>query len=152
MMGKYLPVAIFVWSMGAAVGMAQTENDIFTRLLAVPNGNEGQVELVQDNGIADLVKTHVEANKRFSSIDGFRIQVYSGSGTQSKKEAQDAKSLAMSSFPEHKVYLTFTAPFWRVRVGNFRNKSESLQMYYQLKRVFPNCYPVKDNSIRISDL
>lgn len=151
MMGKYLIAIVFACVCSATL-WAQAENDIFLRLMAAPNANEGRVELLQDNGIADLVKTHVEANKRYASIEGFRIQVYSGSGTQSKKEAQDAKSLAMSSFPEHKVYLTFTAPFWRVRIGNFRNKSESLQVYYQLKKVFPNCYPVKDNSIRISDL
>jgi hypothetical protein len=128
---------------------AQTTDDIFTRLQAPGNG---RVELMQELGIADLVKLHVESNKRHAKIEGFRIQVYSGSGSQSKREAQDAKSHAMSSFPQHKVYLTFTAPFWRVRVGNFRTKSESLQVYHQLKKVFPNCYPVKDSEIKIGDL
>jgi hypothetical protein len=130
---------------------AQTSIDIFS-LLAAQNAAYGKVELVQGQGVADLVKVDVASNARSATIEGFRIQLYSGSGQNSKREAQEVKSAAMSAFPGQKAYLTFTAPFWRVRVGNFRNKSESLPVYYQLKKSFPNCYPVKDNAIRITDL
>jgi len=131
--------------------VAQQSGDVLTQLQTSAEG-DGTVTINQDAGIADMMKNHVEQNKYYSNIDGYRIQIYSGSGVDSKKEAQSMKGMAMSSFPDQKVYLTYTAPFWRVRVGNFRNKSESLQVYYELKKNFPNCYPVKDNSIRIQDL
>jgi hypothetical protein len=150
MMLKVFLVSVLVACIGGEV-FAQTSIDVFTKLDARAPGS-GYVDLQQDAGIADLVKMDVEANTKLGTIDGFRIQLYSGSGSASKKEAQDAKSAAMSAFPDQKVYLTFTAPFWRVRVGNFRNKSESLPVYYRLKRTFPNCYPVKDSGIRIADL
>lgn len=147
---KGIFVTVVVWLMVGPLA-AQEGVDIFQRLEVKENG-AGRVDLVQDQGIADLVKLHVESNKRNAVIEGFRVQVYSGSGSNSKREAQEAKGMAMSAYPDHKVYLTFTAPFWRVRVGNFRTKSESLAVYHQLKKVFPNCYPVKDQTIKITDL
>jgi hypothetical protein len=144
-----------LWSVALLIGFVnanaqQEEGDVFSRLANTSQGN-GKIIIIQDAGIQELVRNHVEQNKRSTGIEGFRIQLYSGSGGNSKKEAQDIKGQAMSAFPNLKVYLTYTAPFWRVRAGNFRNKSEALKTYYELKQVFPNCYPVRDNSIRMSD-
>ncbi len=150
-MRKLLLCIACVWGCGFISVVAQETTEVFTQLQTSAEG-DGTVTIHQDAGIADMMKNHVEQNKHYSNIDGYRIQIYSGSGVDSKKEAQNMKGMAMSSFPDQKVYLTYTAPFWRVRVGNFRNKSESLQVYYELKKSFPNCYPVKDNSIRIQDL
>ncbi len=146
---KYLIGFIFIAITLQAYG--QDEQDIFLRL-STPSKNGGKVVVDQDPTIAAMVRNHVEQNKTHTTIEGYRVQIYSGSGQNSKNEAQDVKGVAMSQFPVQKVYLTYTAPFWRVRMGNFRTKSESLQTYYQLKRSFPNCYPVKENAIRIDDL
>ncbi len=132
-------------------GYSQTTKDIFQRL-ADDTPSEGTVRIIQEPGVADMVKQHIEQNKKSPGIDGFRIQLYSGSGTSSRKEAEDVKSRMMSAFPNQKVYLTYNAPFWRVRAGNYRNKSESMQLFSQLRGIFPNCYPVKDNTIKFSDL
>lgn len=133
------------------IGYSQSSNDIFLRLTN-ESPSEGTVRIVQELGVADMVKQHIEQNKKSPGIDGFRIQLYSGSGTSSRKEAEDVKSRMMSAFPNQKVYLTYNAPFWRVRAGNYRNKSESMQLFSQLRGIFPNCYPVKDNTIKFSDL
>lgn len=133
------------------VAKSQTEPDIYLRLLNNQPG-AGNVEIVQDAGVADLVKSHIESNKTYPVIDGYRIQLYSGSGGNARKEAEETKAKAMVHFPGQQVYLTWNAPFWRVRVGNFRNKSESLLLREKLKVIFPNCYPVKESGIRIADL
>ncbi|PZX14538.1 sporulation related protein [Breznakibacter xylanolyticus] len=130
---------------------AQTAPDIFQRLSA-NTPSEGNVRLVQENGIADLVKLHIEQNQSSPGIDGYRIQLFSGSGASARKEAEDTKSRLMSAFPDTKAYLTYNAPFWRVRAGDYRNKSELLHTFQQMRKVFPNCYPVRDNTIRHTDL
>jgi hypothetical protein len=151
MAGKVKLIVCITLLFGFVTAQAQQDDgDVFTRLSDTGQGT-GKITIIQDAGIADLVRNHVDQNKRSIGMEGFRIQLYSGSGGNSKKEAQDIKGQAMSAFPNVKVYLTYTAPFWRVRAGNFRNKSEALKTYYELKQVFPNCYPVRDNSIRMSD-
>jgi hypothetical protein len=141
----------FVFILLRISSVCAQDNDILLRL-STSNAGEGKVVVVQDAGIADMIKMHVEQNKQFSTLEGYRIQIYSSSSADSKKTAQEMKAMAMAAFPDQKVYLTYTAPFWRVRVGNFRNKSESMQVYHQLKKSFPNCYPIKDSGIKIQDL
>lgn len=125
---------------------AQQSSDVFQRL-DQRNDKDGVVSIVQHAGIADMVKMHIDQNKRMGGIEGWRINLYSGSGSDAKKEAQEIKGKAMSEFPDEKVYLIYNAPFWRVRVGDFRDKSESLKLYYKLKREFSSCYPVKDDNV-----
>ncbi len=40
-------------------------------------------------------------------------------------------------FPELETYVTFTSPFWRLRVGDFRSYEEAGNALIQLKKEFP---------------
>lgn len=127
--------------------VAQDKKDIFQKL-EIESKIGSVVLLSQESGIADLVKLHIEQNRKLPGIEGWRIQLYSGSGMNAKKEAQEVKGEAMTEFPDQKVYLIYDAPFWRVRVGDYRDKSESLKLYYILKKKFEYCYPVKDSNVQ----
>ena len=113
---------------------------------------EGNVVIHEEEGIDFLLDTHIEMNKRHIYTDGFRIQLFSGSGQKARHEAMKVKSSVLELFPDEQVYLSFTAPFWRVRVGNYRNKYEALSLLNKLKKEFPNSYIVKDGSIKMEDL
>ncbi|NPA37727.1 MAG: SPOR domain-containing protein [Chlorobi bacterium] len=113
---------------------------------------EGEVVIHQEPGIDFLLDTHIEMNKRHRYFDGYRIQLYSGSGQRAKHSAMDVKAKLLELYPDEKVYLSFTAPFWRVRVGNYRNKNEALELLGKLRKKFPNAYIVKDGKIKLDDL
>lgn len=93
-----------------------------------------------------IVNQQNNYNKK--NIDGYRIQIYSGSGVAAKKEALDSKVKFLSQFPNEKVYVVYSAPFWRVRIGDYRFRSEAMTLLGKVKRQFPGSYTVKDNSIR----
>jgi len=112
----------------------------------------GQVVIHEETGIPFLLNTHIEMNERHRYFDGYRIQLYSGSGQRSKHLALDVKGKVLELFPDEAVYISFTAPFWRVRVGNYRNKHEALGLMNKLKKEFPDSYVVKDGSIKLDDL
>lgn len=113
---------------------------------------QGEISIYQDAGIEDQMKDIHESNSLSSFIEGYRIQLYSGSGVNSKKEAMTVRVKFLGQFPNEKVDLFYNAPFWRVRVGNYRFKSEALSLLTQVKRQFPNSYVVKDNNIKKSDV
>lgn len=58
-----------------------------------PGGNRsrGQVQIVGDVAVNQLVQRHIELNERVRTIPGYRIQVASLSGTSSKNRAFDMK-------------------------------------------------------------
>lgn len=95
-----------------------------------------------------LVNSFVRDNSEMQTIDGYRIQIYSGSGVKAKSEAQDVKNKFVSAFPTERVYVVYNAPFWRVRTGDFRFRSEALPLLDKVKRQFPGCYTVRDNTVR----
>ncbi|SMO84405.1 Sporulation related domain-containing protein [Saccharicrinis carchari] len=112
----------------------------------------GNLTIVQDTGIANLVGMHINANNRSKLIDGFRIQLYLGSNNNAKKEATQVKAHLLSLFPDERPYVVYEAPFWRVQVGDFRSKNEAFPLYKKLKSEFPACYPVPVNNIPLSNL
>ena len=147
----FILLVVFSFTL-SGYGQDGASSDIFTMVTTPSNG--GKITLIQDQSINKLVKTHLESNSRNETIDGFRLQLYSGSSKKAKADAVAAKSKMLSMFPDVPVYLEYNAPFWRVRAGDFRSKNESMELYSKIKASFPESYPVKDSQVnynRIQD-
>ncbi|MCF0191435.1 MAG: SPOR domain-containing protein [Marinilabiliaceae bacterium] len=95
-----------------------------------------------------LINYNVKSNYNQTTLDGFRIQIYSGSGVSAKQEAQAAQSKFLELFPLEKAIVIYSAPFWRVRIGDYRYRSEALSLLNRVKKQFPGAYTVRDNTIR----
>lgn len=107
---------------------------------------KGQVEVHQSDAVRGLVgaRLHgadVEKNgeEAFLKIQGFRAQVFSGNNQRkSKDEAFSKEKEIKELFPDVPTYVTYNAPFWRVRVGDFRTHEEAHHMQRQLMHAFPS--------------
>lgn len=80
---------------------------------------------------AEINKKAVEAKK---SSKGFRIQVLN---TTDRTQALNAKSKLLSLYPEHKSYLMYQAPYFKLRIGNFSDRKEADDLKKQLSKLFP---------------
>ncbi len=128
---------------------AQNENGLIADLQQ-RNVGEGVITIYDDEGIEELVNIQVRVNERMGGVEGYRIQLYSGSGPAGKRGALDAKGKFLNNFPDYDTDLSFTSPFWRVRVGNYRHKHEALPLLNDLRALFPNCYIVKDGNVKMN--
>lgn len=82
-------------------------------------------------------KESIEGTK----IDGYRIQIFFN---ESKTVAQSQKASFISTHSEHKAYLDYLAPNYRIRVGNFRTKLQAEKFKQELISVYPTCIVIKD--------
>jgi len=75
---------------------------------------------------------------------GFRIQV---ANTQNRNEANAVKAELLRRFPEHKSYLLYQSPNFRVRIGNFLTQKEAFQLRKMISALYPDkgIYIVPDN-------
>jgi hypothetical protein len=74
----------------------------------------------------------------FLKIQGFRTQVFSGNNQRkSKDEAFQKEKEIKELFPDVPAYVTYNAPFWRLRVGDFRSHEEAYHMQRLLMDAFP---------------
>lgn len=113
-------------------------------------GTNGSAAVSEDASVDSLLNLYIRNAYEAKALDGYRIQLYSGSGTAAKREALAAKAKFLGAFPDEKVYTVYTAPFWRVRVGDYRHRCEALPLLRRIRASFPGCYTVKDNTIRKS--
>ncbi|HBK29311.1 MAG TPA: cell division protein [Parabacteroides sp.] len=129
------------WALGQS---ATRPNTIFDELSKEETG-KGTVYVHQSDDIRAMVGAHkygenVEQNgeETFLKIQGYRTQVFSGNNQRKSKEEAFRKEKEIKElFPDVPTYVTYNAPFWRLRVGDFRSHEEAYQMMRQLMDAFP---------------
>ena len=73
-----------------------------------------------------------------SRTAGYRVQVYSDGNQRTAKAETQRKAAAVSHrFPNMRTYTSYSAPFWRLRVGDFRTRREAEDAAASLRSAFP---------------
>ena len=105
---------------------------------------EGKVEIVQDEKITQLSDQYRKMSLNNPEIDGYRVQIFFDSGSNSKNKAASIKGEFDIAFPGIKSYLSYKEPYYRVRVGDYRNLTEAVGFQKKIDTEYPNSFPVKD--------
>ncbi len=74
-----------------------------------------------------------------ASVGGFRVLLFSGNNARTAKaEAENRAAAVGERFPEHRTYVTYDAPYWRLKVGDFRAYEDAAAALSELKAAFPS--------------
>lgn len=101
-------------------------------------------QIIQDSRIDTLLQRHIAINKRRNGIDGYRLEIFFNSDHNAREKALEVKTEFLKRYPDLDAYIQFQAPNFRVRIGNFRTKSEALKVKERIKRHYPNAFRVDD--------
>lgn len=104
----------------------------------------GEIQVFQDQRIDSLLKKHQEINESKKTIEGFRVQISTASGANSRKASNDVKASFLSKYSDVDAYIVHQAPNFKVRVGDFRSKLDASKFLNQVKKDFPGAFIVKD--------
>lgn len=122
------------------------------------NSNAGQLKIEQDPAIDSLISRYILANDNIYKesgrygMDGFRIQIYSSSNRNAREESNKARAAFMSKFPDIVSYPLYAEPgYFKIRVGDFRTKTEATRLFLLISKEFPDAYLVPDK-INFPDL
>lgn len=70
---------------------------------------------------------------------GYRVQVFDDNNVRTaKQEAQNRKHQLETRFPELTAYVSFNSPYWRVKVGDFKSRSEAEAAMAEIRHAFPS--------------
>lgn len=123
----YTLIATFIFS---GTLLAQGKQSIVDEINSSKSG-EGSVKVYQDETIANVLGKYQTADSskgasNFVKVMGFKIQIYSGNDqSKSKAEAESKASLVRKDFPDMEVTISYQAPTWLVRAGNFLTQEEA---------------------------
>jgi hypothetical protein len=120
-------------------------------VLAQPGPNAATVTIRQPESVRLLIGTRVvpspaAADTAFAlpAVDalttpGYRVQIFAGNNRRtSRAEAVDKETRICELYPDIPVYVTYLAPFWRLRVGDLRTVEEARLLLYRLAQAFPD--------------
>lgn len=108
----------------------------------------GNVEIIQDGRISQLAEQYRKMSLNNPETDGYRVQIFFDSGSNSKYSATNAKNGFEIVYPEVKSYLSYKEPYYRVRVGDFRTLNEAVGFQQKIAADYPNAFPVKDKIVQ----
>ncbi len=115
------------------------------QVLAPANGN---VEVIQDEKISQLSDQYRKLSLNNPEIEGYRVQIFFDSGSNSKNKAASIKADFETVYPGVKSYLSYKEPYYRVRVGDFRTLTEAVGFQKKIAADFQNSFAVKDNILQ----
>lgn len=110
----------------------------------IEKGSDQNIRIILPKGLKNRLNkengsTTNSAKKVTNTGVGYRIQIFSDNNSSTaKREAQSKENAIISHFPMLRSYITYKAPAWRLRVGDFRTKEEARDMMHQLKQAFPS--------------
>lgn len=104
---------------------------------------KGDVQVIKDQRIDALVEkqSKVTPPDIKPQIDGFRVQIFFDSD---KTVINNARSKVISQFPKTDTYITYNAPNFFLKAGDFRTRLEAEKFKAQIEVEFPTSFIVSE--------
>jgi hypothetical protein len=102
---------------------------------------DSTVILTRDSRIDQLIAKQKDSNTLTQTMSGYRVQIYFGSVRQ---KAAEVKQDFNSKHAEIVSYLSYLAPNFKVRVGDFRTRLEAQGFLKSIEGQYPTSFIVQD--------
>lgn len=102
------------------------------------------VVIDRDVRLDSLVMRHTRVNKLSDGFEGYRVQLFSGSGTEARQQANNLRAEFMNQNPDIPAYLIYQAPNFKVRVGDFRTELEAIHLQREISYQYPGGFVARD--------
>ena len=138
-------------SLGLSIGAGAQESGVTSLAPAVDSTLLGKsifnllpnVTVHQSEAILASMNRQISSNSS-RRLSGYRVRIFN----DNKQNARGASEAAMGRFngmyPGIAAYRTYSNPFFKVTVGDFRTKSEAMRLLQQVKGSFPSAFIVKE--------
>lgn len=104
--------------------------------------------VVKDARIDALIRKQIYINTLATrNQPGFRVQVVS---TNKRTEANDVKAKVMQLYPQYRTYLDYAAPYFKVRIGDFKSRDDASDLRDKLSSAMPGSIFVVPTTINVS--
>ena len=121
---------------------------------------KGSLNVSQDSRIERLMRKQREVYAVSNTMNGYRIQIFMEIGNEAVDHAKVVKADFEEQYPSLPIYLSYEQPYYRLRVGDFRNRVEAQKYLKLIKPSFNLAFvtadiinpPVKIEPIELEEL
>lgn len=116
--------------------------DIFVLLNQNENG-KGKVVIHQSRELQDAFRNQVYKNS-YRKINGYRIRIYSGNSQDARRRSEEIAAGFAATHPGIPVYKSYSNPFFKVTVGDFRTRDEALRFAESIAGRYQSAFLVRE--------
>lgn len=116
--------------------------DIFVLLNQNENG-KGKVVILQSREFQDAFRNQVYKNS-YRKINGYRIRIYSGNSQDARRRSEEIAAGFAATHPGIPVYKSYSNPFFKVTVGDFRTRDEALRFAESIAGRYQSAFLVRE--------
>lgn len=131
-----------VYRPAAAVDSSLVGTGIMTLLDS--EGENGSVTVHQSDAMEKALEKHI-ADNRTRHISGYRVRIFFDNSQKARKESEETLKKFMAGHPGVAAYRSYQNPYFKVTVGDFRTRSEALELLEKLRAEFPAAFILKEN-------
>ncbi|MFY8172012.1 MAG: SPOR domain-containing protein [Sphingobacteriaceae bacterium] len=92
--------------------------------------------------VEEILNKKTALDKEKPVIAGYRLQLYFGGN---RNEAAEIKARFASLYADYNAYLIYQQPYFKLRVGDFRNRITAGNFQKIILKDFPAVFIVKDD-------
>ncbi len=102
------------------------------------------VQVNQSEEVEQALLLHIDANTE-KTLHGYRVRIFFDNAQTARTESESVVERFRSMYHDVNVYRSYVNPYFKVTVGDFRTKSEAVQLLRRIRSVFPSAFVVKEN-------
>ena len=100
--------------------------------------------MIQEKKLDEILMLFMEQNRKLEGIPCYWIRIYSGSAHNSRENAYETKARFLRKYEGIRNDVIYDDPNFKVYIGGYRSKSETLKLLNNIKRDFPTAFIVYD--------
>ena len=103
-----------------------------------------EVTLNQPQEMDQAYARYVKANGE-KKINGYRIRLFFDNKQSARTESEELEKEFQLQFPQIPTYRSYTNPFFKVVVGDYRTKSDAIKELNKILPFYPKAIVVKES-------
>ncbi len=118
--------------------------NVFNLLPSKSKGDDVDVAVHQSASIQAAMNSHFETNTD-KPLTGYRVRIFFDNSQTARTNSETTLNDFAKEHPEVVAYRSYTNPYFKVTVGDFRTKSEAMELLQKIKGDYPSAFIVKEN-------
>ena len=103
-----------------------------------------EVTLNQPQEMDQAYARYIQANGE-RKMNGYRIRLFFSNKQSARTESEELEKEFQLQFPQIPTYRSYTNPFFKVVVGDYRTKSDAIRELNKILPLYPKAIVVKEN-------
>lgn len=103
-----------------------------------------EVTLNQPQETDQAYARYIQANGE-RKMNGYRIRLFFSNKQSARTESEELEKEFQLQFPQIPTYRSYTNPFFKVVVGDYRTKSDAIRELNKILPFYPKAIVVKEN-------